>query len=130
MAEDIIYMIRYICTKDSKHTCRGFQFKFLHRQITTNDFLYNNGAIRHNICTFCSVAVETLEHLLWECSTRFLNFFPRLSEQSFSLLACLGLISSPNILIDHNCFSYMARYHIIIYISKIKDSVPKLCKLK
>ena len=128
------YMIPYLCTRDSK--LRGFQFKFLHRRIATNDFLYKIGAIRHNICTFCNVAVETLEHLFLECSTTqtfwkettawFLKFFPRLSDQSFSMPAFLGLIPSPNILIDH--ILLMARYHI--HVSKIKGTAPELYKLK
>ena len=118
-------MIPYICTRDSK--LRGFQFKLLHRRIAANDFLYKIGAIRHNICTFCNVAVETLEHLFWECSTT-QTFWKecRLSEQSFSMATCLGLVPSPNILIDHILF--MARYHI--HVSKIKGTAPELYKLK
>ena len=124
-------MIPYICTRDSK--LGGFQFKFLHRRIATNDFLYKIGAIRHNICTFCNVAGETLEHLFWECSTTqtfwkettawLLNL---LYEQSFSMPACLGLIPGPNILNDY--ILLMARYHI--HVSKIKGTAPELYKLK
>ena len=72
-------MIPFTRTKDIK--LRGSQFKFLHWRIATNDFLYEIGAIRHNICTFCNVAIETLEHLFWECflernNCLVINFFP------------------------------------------------------
>ena len=127
-------MMPYACTKDTK--LRVFQFRFSHRRIATNDILYKIGVIRHNMCTFCNVEIETLEHLFWECNTTqifwkettawLLICFPQLSERSFSMSACLGLISSLNLLIDH--ILLMARYHI--HISKIKGTIPELYKLK
>ena len=128
------YTIPFTCTKEIK--LRGFQFKFLHRRIATNDYLYRIGAIRHNNCTFCNAAIETLEHLFWECSStqRFwkettawlFNFFPQSYEQSFSMPTCLGLVSTPNMLIDH--ILLMARHHI--YVCKIKGIVPELYRFK
>ena len=46
---------------------RNFQFKFLHRRIATNSFLFKIQLSESNLCCFCQSAQETLLHLFWEC---------------------------------------------------------------
>ena len=48
---DKSYILPFYCTKETK--LRNFQFKFLHRRIATNDYLYKIGISLTDICTFC-----------------------------------------------------------------------------
>ena len=59
------YTLAFLSTKDTK--LRTFQFKFLHRRIATNDFLYKVGIASNNLCFFCNLHVETSEHIFWSC---------------------------------------------------------------
>ena len=75
LAEDLIgnetvnwestYSLPFWCSKETK--LREFQFKLLHRRITTNDFLYKIGIKQSDSCTFCGEATENLVHLFWSC---------------------------------------------------------------
>ena len=46
---------------------REFQYKILHRYLTTNAFLHKIGLIASSLCTFCGAERESLEHLLITC---------------------------------------------------------------
>ena len=46
---------------------RSFQYKFLMRILPTNKSLYQCNISESNLCYFCNMQVETLEHLFWEC---------------------------------------------------------------
>ena len=61
-----IYLLPRICTLSTKLS--NFQFKFLHRRIATNSFLFKIKFLESNLCCFCQTAQETLLHLFWECS--------------------------------------------------------------
>ena len=58
------YSINFQCTVETK--LRSFQFKILQRILTTNKFL-NICKINEDLCYFCNVEIETLEHLFWLC---------------------------------------------------------------
>ena len=47
---------------------RNFQYKFVHRIIPTNKLLFKQNISVYSICDFCSMHIETLEHLFWECN--------------------------------------------------------------
>ena len=47
---------------------RNFQFKFLHRKITTNEFLYKIGVKSSPMCSFCDNHIQTISHLFWKCT--------------------------------------------------------------
>ena len=51
---------------DSK--MRSFQFKILHRVLTTNIFLKKCKIKQDDKCTFCKNVPESIEHLFWDCS--------------------------------------------------------------
>jgi hypothetical protein len=46
---------------------RNFQFKFLHRIIATNSFLYKIKLKDTHLCTSCKANNETIEHLFFDC---------------------------------------------------------------
>ena len=60
-----IYQIIYKTTIDVK--LRNFQYKFLFRIIATNKRLFKYGLKVSNLCDFCSMNIETQEHLFWQC---------------------------------------------------------------
>ncbi len=53
-----------VCTK-----FRDFQFRLLHRSITTNKKLVIMKISTNDKCTFCNIEIETIEHLLYECQS-------------------------------------------------------------
>ena len=109
---------------------RVFQFKFLHRKLATNCFLFKTGIKSNDQCSFCKESSETLLHLFWECplvksfwneignwmknSSCFLN-------EEFSVLSCIGLVNNTTNLLFHHAL-LIARYHI--YFSKQKGLNP------
>ena len=60
------FMMPHLTASEAK--LRYFQFKFLHRIIATNRLLYLMKKNDSDVCSFCGTAVETLEHLFWECN--------------------------------------------------------------
>ena len=46
---------------------KSFQYRLLQRGIVTNVQLEKWKIVETNMCTFCSVHVETINHLFWEC---------------------------------------------------------------
>ena len=57
--------LSYQCTKSTKLIV--FTFKFLHRRLSTNNFLKKIGLVDSEKCTFCQEETEKLIHLFWEC---------------------------------------------------------------
>ena len=53
------------CAKSTKLIT--FNFKFLHRRISTNNFLKKIGLVDSEKCTFCDKETEKLAHLFWTC---------------------------------------------------------------
>ena len=60
-----IYNMPYKCTLDTK--THYLQYRFIHRILPTNTFLYKIGLVNNNKCTFCKEDEETMEHLMWLC---------------------------------------------------------------
>ena len=46
---------------------RSFHYKFLLRIIPTNKYLYKCKIKVTNLCDFCNMDIETIEHLFWDC---------------------------------------------------------------
>ena len=62
----IIYLKPFVTTQEIK--LRWFQYRILHRILTTNTFAYKLKLIDSEMCTFCNEKKESLEHLFWECN--------------------------------------------------------------
>ena len=107
---------------------RFFQFRFIHRILSTNDYLYKLGYIESPKCSFCKCndKHETLRHLFWDCSnTR--NFWnnvqsyilkkePFFSEQNIMWVFLYGDVAIHNFLILH------AKY--FIYVCRLQSTLP------
>ena len=61
-----VYQLSSQCTKSTKLI--AFNFKFLHRRLSTNNFLNKIRLVESENCTFCQRETETLVHLFWECT--------------------------------------------------------------
>ena len=72
-----IYQLSSQCTKSTK--LMAFNFKFLHRRLSTDNFLKKIRLVESENCTFCQRETETLVHLLWEC-TKVQSFWISLSS--------------------------------------------------
>ena len=59
---------------------RNFQYKFLHRIVPTNVFLYKIRLKDTKLCTFCKSCDETVEHLFYDCPVT-KNFLKQFFDQ-------------------------------------------------
>lgn len=127
------YILAKQCTKSTKLI--EFQFKLLHRRVSTNNFLFRIGLKGDENCSFCLTSSESLIHLFWTCNhtSHFwnkltewlinLNVLPR--DYALTNTTALGLrpdISQFALLINY-CF-LLARYHI--WLAKTKEGHPNL----
>jgi len=56
-----------------------FQYRILHRILGTNSLLFKMNIIGSNLCTFCKMSSETIEHLFHDCQL-VLDFWKMLSQ--------------------------------------------------
>ena len=111
-----IYLLPWLCTVGTK-----VQFKFLHRRIVTNSFLYKIEFSETNLCCFCQIAQETLLHLFWECPTTkafwssvelsFVSVGLIPASQGLTLCQCLGLKGGKGAFLLNHCL-LVGRYYI------------------
>ena len=59
------YQLPFTCTKSSKLI--DFNFRFLHRRLTTNNYPKKLGISDTEKCSFCQKEIENLMHLFWKC---------------------------------------------------------------
>ena len=109
------------CTKSTRLI--EFQFRFLHRRITTNEFLHKIGIKDNPKYSFCEREPDKLKHLFWSCPkvASFWNFLMArltlsqiISENYIiSISVVLGLMpdASKNHLQLNFCY-LLARYFI------------------
>ena len=123
----------------SKHTKSTriieFQYKFLHRRISTNDFLTKIGIKDNPNCSFCNREPEKLRHLFWSCP-KVASFWHSLTAKltllhitpehyTSDILVALGLKPDSSINSQQINFLYLlARSYI--WISKRNETAPKL----
>ncbi|KAH3884905.1 hypothetical protein DPMN_008891 [Dreissena polymorpha] len=62
-----IFTMPYKATIES--TLRNFQYKYIHRIIATNKYLFKCKLSNSNLCDFCSENIETIEHLFGSANT-------------------------------------------------------------
>lgn len=121
-----------------KRSCRdtylkNFQFKILHRIIPTNSLLYKIKIKDTQLCTFCHVDEETIEHLFYDCPVTnqfWLSFIQKVklyySHINFTKDKILLGFKSENLFI--NMIFIIAKNYI--YRCKLKETTPNLTGLK
>ena len=112
-----------------------FQYKFLHRRISTNDFLTKIGVKDNPNCSFCNNEPEKLLHLFWSCpkvaffwhslSLKLTLLHITLEHYTLDIFVALGLKpdSSKNCQ-QINFLFLLARNYI--WISKRRETSPKI----
>ena len=60
------YKIPFYFTVHTK--LQSFQYRILHRTLTTNTLLVKIGILNVDNCTFCLSASESIVHLFWHCN--------------------------------------------------------------
>ena len=141
-----VYQLASHCTKSSKLNSLSFfiyqlktycfNFKFLHRRLSTNSFLHQLGFTDSGKCAFCLNETEYLLHLLWTCEkiqSFWKSLFPWLQSgkiiekhsRSTEADAPFGLRpdNSKYKLQINYCF-LIAKY--FMWICKLKECTPKL----
>ena len=137
-----IYLLPKICTLSTK--LRNFQFRFLHRRIATNSFLFKSKLSESNLCCFCQSGQETLLHLFWECqiTEAFWNSVQKYfvsvdlipASQALTLCQCLGLKREKRTLLFNHClllgrfYSYSCKYKntrpsLIEYVNQVRSNL-------
>ena len=112
-----------------------FQFKLLHRRLSTNEFLKKNSFRQDDLCTFCKDEKESLIHLFWSCrvSRSFWQFFQDwLDKNHLSLEANIPFSPALVLGLKTDCISntqqyfyfLVARYYI--WICKFREKIPKI----
>ena len=128
-----LFSSNFRCTIESK--LRSFQYQILLRSLPTNKSLKEWKIKNSDLCFYCNLEPETIEHLFWICPI--INAFwksvinklePFLDIKSFVnptniLLGCCD--STGNILINH-IFVIVKRY---IYISKCMEKSLSIDKV-
>lgn len=126
----------------AKKSCKdsylyNFQYKFLHRLIATNSFLYKIKMKESKLCSFCQYEEETIEHLFYDCNVSmcFWNVFIEKLKLVFKNVIfdkkCLflGFSNEPILL---NLLVFIAKRYI--YKCKLNETKPNIneliCKIK
>ena len=112
---------------------RNFQFKFLHRIIATNSFLYKIKLKDTHLRTFCKANDETIEHLFFDCpiSYRLWQFI----SNRFKLYFVNFVLNKENIFLGCKDESLLLNLLIIltknyIYKCKLNEAKPNTIELK
>ena len=124
-----IYAAIFDNCKDNK--LQNFQYNFVHRNIATNKYLLKCKYVPSSLCSFCNMAIETLDHQFWECFT--IQYF---WNKLFDLLSQYNFNDIKN---KFHIFLYMrdrllsyiymfAKYYI--YQCKFKNIIPDIGMFK
>ena len=124
-------------TKDIK--LQNFNYKFLMRIIPTNKFLLKCNIGHTALCEFCSMEIETLNHLFWEC-IHVQHFWTNLSVflQEYNIIiiqfnlrnVMLGITEGTNIteIQIKNFIILLGKY--FIFKTKYQKQYPTLIRFK
>jgi len=127
------YLLTSQCTKCAKLI--EFQFKFLHRRLSTNHFLFKIGLKENGYCSLRQSTPETLIHLFWSCRisasfwssvTKWLqnvNLIPKTYILVCPITLDLRPETSKSFQLINYCF-LLARYSI--WLAKSKETSPNL----
>ena len=128
----LAYLLAPSCTKSTKLI--EFQFKFLHRRIPNNNFLFKIGRKRKRKLHFLPQRLRDIIHLFWSCHVTS-SFWKRMvdrlhenllisSEYTLFNITALGLRPDPHPkhTLQLNYIYLLARYHI--WKAKLEETSP------
>ena len=112
-----------------------FQFKLLHRRLSTNEFLNKIGINDNPKCSFCDQEPETLVHLFWSCP-KVASFWNSLNARltlsqilpenyTMNISVALGLMLDSSKSHQQLNFCYLMARHFI-WICKRKETSPQV----
>lgn len=83
-----IHLLPFKCTKNIK--LQWFQYRLQQRILATNKYLKMIGIQNNDNCDFCNSAIETLQHLFYECSVvkRFWEDFLQYLSNNTHYIVC------------------------------------------
>ena len=124
----------YKTTLDTK--LRWLQLRIIYRIIPTNRLLFLQRIKPNEVCTFCQIAIENIQHLFWEC--RHINdFWKRLQERIKD--TCPSYDNMPDFTEKYIILGYSESFSndtilslivligkYFIYTQKLQDSIPTL----
>ena len=76
-----IYSVPAKCCHNTK--MHWFQFRIIHRIIATNDLLLKMKIRQNNLCSFCNLEEEKIEHLFWHCLRHVNQFWDSVEQWIF-----------------------------------------------
>ena len=127
-----LYCIPYKATTETK--LRALQMKILHRILPTNKWLHQCKLIPSNNCTFCHIHIESIDHLLWDCTVT-KNIWLKMIDWLKSIDINIAMPSKGQCLLgdplNHIYFEHLkliTKEHI--YMSKIQETLPSFEGLK
>jgi len=124
-----------IATTTNDIKLRWFQYRILHRILSTNSYLHKIGISDSNLCTFCNGVPESMYHLFvdcryvlvfWENLFLWMNRTLGTDFEYNKLDIIFGKVENNYEIL--NLIILLAKYHI--YRQKIKKSVPSFEGLK
>ena len=127
------YLLASKCTKSTRLV--EFQFKLLHRRLSTNEFLNKIGINDNPKCSFCDQEPETLVHLFWSCP-KVASFWNSLNARltlsqilpenyTMNISVALGLMLDSSKSHQQLNFCYLMARHFI-WICKRKETSPQV----
>ena len=127
---ETIYTNIFTSTIDVK--LRNFQYKYIFRIIPTNKRLFIQNIASSNLCDFCSMGIEDLKHLFWECNyvqifwNDFNNFIQSINiatDINFKTISFGACDEDKDI---KNFIIFYAKY--FIFVNKCRKTIPR-CEL-
>ena len=111
-------------TISPKH--RAFQFRLLHRILVTNKMLNDWKIIDSNLCSFCNSEIETIYHMLWDCTivrelwVRLFYWLTQITDTNilFNSKDILLGIPDENLMVYNTIFTITKHY---IYVCRCKS---------
>ena len=101
---EFVYILSNDCTLDN--ILKMFQYKFLHRTILTNTFLYKCRLVETELCAFCGETRETILHLFCDCNI-VKNIWLKIYEQLQIRCGGLSGLSRRDILLGIENVNYL-----------------------
>ena len=122
----------FTCEKRNTLCCRCR----CNRVTPTNKLLFKQKLTDSNLCNFCSMHIETLQHLFWECMT-VQTFWTNLKNKCNNLninikidlkSICFGEVNNSSTVKANNYILFYAKYYI--FICKCRKNIPILIFFK